>query len=109
MTDLTGVDLETVTFMGSYRVGFLPPLAGSLAAGELFVELSDPAATPRLWIGMMKDNVPGDAVVLMGDPAEPRVPLVPPPVEETPPPEEPPPEPEPEPDPPAARRRFNRG
>jgi hypothetical protein len=41
-------DPETVTTLPGYRVGLRTPKDGSLAAGEMFVELSAP---PRLWIG----------------------------------------------------------
>jgi hypothetical protein len=47
------IDLETVTLMSTYRVGFLPPKAGSLAAGELYIEVAPPdaPAVPRIWVG----------------------------------------------------------
>jgi hypothetical protein len=41
-------DPETVTTLPGYRVGLRTPKDGSLAAGEIYVELSAP---PRLWIG----------------------------------------------------------
>lgn len=48
------VDVEQVTHMPGYRVGFLPPVPGSLAAGEMYLELSPPDApgVPTLWIGL---------------------------------------------------------
>jgi hypothetical protein len=41
-------DPETVITLPGYRVGLRTPKDGSLAAGEIYVELSAP---PRLWIG----------------------------------------------------------
>ena len=50
------VDLETVTLISTYRVGFLPPKSGSLAAGEIYIEIASPdaPAAPRLWLGTPK-------------------------------------------------------
>lgn len=62
------VDLETVTLMSTYRVGFLPPKAGSLAAGEIYVEVADPAAPapPRIWVGTPKyTETSGDIALLL--------------------------------------------
>lgn len=62
------VDLETVTLMGSYRVGFMPPAWGSLAPGELYIEVKPPDAPgpPQLWVGAPDyAEAPGGAVSLV--------------------------------------------
>jgi hypothetical protein len=61
------VDLETVTLMSTYRVGFLPPKAGSLAAGELYVEVAPPdaPAAPRIWVGTPKYTETSGDIALM--------------------------------------------
>jgi hypothetical protein len=62
------VDLETVTLMSSYRVGFLPPVWGSLAPGELYIEVMPPDAPgpPQLWVGAPAyAEVPGGAISLV--------------------------------------------
>ena len=41
-------DPETVITLPGYRVGFRSPKEGSLAGGELYVEVTAP---PRLWVG----------------------------------------------------------
>ena len=49
------VDLQTVSLMSTYRVGFLPPASGSLGPGELYVEVMPPGGgAPRLWVGIPK-------------------------------------------------------
>jgi hypothetical protein len=60
------VDPETVTLMGTYRVGFAPPAHGSLTPGELYIEVAPPeGAPPRLWVGTISDGTyPGDAISL---------------------------------------------
>lgn len=42
------IDKETVSTLPGYRVGYRSPADGSLALGELYVEI---AAPPRLWVG----------------------------------------------------------
>lgn len=62
------VDLETVTLMSSYRVGFLPPAWGSLAPGELYIEVMPPddPGPPKLWVGVPGyAAAPGDAMSLV--------------------------------------------
>jgi hypothetical protein len=62
------VDLETVTLMSTYRVGFLPPAAGSLVAGELYIEIASPdaPAAPRIWVGTPKyTETSGDIALLL--------------------------------------------
>lgn len=62
------VDLETVTLMSTYRVGFLPPAPGSLAAGELYIEIASPdaPAAPRIWVGTPKyTETSGDIALLI--------------------------------------------
>jgi hypothetical protein len=45
-------DLSTVAILSSYRVGYLPPPFGSLAAGELYIEVTPAGGgVPRLWVG----------------------------------------------------------
>lgn len=48
------VDIETVSLQGTYRIGFLPPVEGSLTAGELYIEVGSGA--PKLWVGAMEDG-----------------------------------------------------
>ena len=47
-------DPESVTLQSGYRTGFSPPAPGSLAPGELYVELTSPDApgVPALWMGL---------------------------------------------------------
>jgi hypothetical protein len=53
------VDPETVVLMSTYRVGFAPPKKGSLAAGELYIQVATPdQGPPWIWIGQMDDNSP---------------------------------------------------
>jgi hypothetical protein len=62
------VDLETVTLMSSYRVGFLPPAWGSLAPGELYIEIMPPdkPGSPQLWVGAPDyAEAPGGAMSLV--------------------------------------------
>jgi hypothetical protein len=62
------VDLETVTLMSTYRVGFLPPVWGSLAAGELYIEIMPPdkPGPPQLWVGAPDyAEAPGGAMSLV--------------------------------------------
>ena len=42
------IDPETVFSLPGYRVGYRSPADGSLALGELYIEI---AAPPRLWVG----------------------------------------------------------
>ena len=47
------VDPETVSLMGTYRVGYLPPKAESLSPGELYIEVAPAGGgAPRLWVGI---------------------------------------------------------
>jgi hypothetical protein len=47
------VDPETVSLMGTYRVGYLPPKPESLAPGELYIEVAPSGGgAPRLWVGI---------------------------------------------------------
>ena len=48
------LDTAAVTFLPTYRVGYLPPEPGSLAAGELYIELTPPDApgVPAMWLGL---------------------------------------------------------
>lgn len=60
------VDPQTVNLMSTYRVGFQPPAGGSLAAGEIYIELTP---SPRLWVGTMANTgFEGDVVELIGAP-----------------------------------------
>lgn len=62
------VDLGTVSLMSTYRVGFLPPAWGSLAPGELYVEVMPPDAPgpAQLWVGVPAYvEAPGDAMSLV--------------------------------------------
>jgi hypothetical protein len=73
------IDLETVILMGTYRVGFMPPKRGSLAPGELYIELVPPAGggMPRMWVGAI--DATGDIALLVPEIAAPinlDVPLV---------------------------------
>jgi hypothetical protein len=50
---MPAVDPETVTLMGTYRVGYLPPKPESLAPGELYIEVAPTGGgAPRLWVGI---------------------------------------------------------
>jgi hypothetical protein len=73
------VDPETVILMSTYRVGFMPPKRGSLAPGELYIELVPPAGggMPRMWVGAI--DATGDIALLVPEVAAPinlDVPLV---------------------------------
>jgi hypothetical protein len=47
------VDPETVSLMGTYRIGYLPPKAESLSPGELYIEVAPAGGgAPRLWVGI---------------------------------------------------------
>jgi len=66
-------DPETVILQATYRIGFLPPLKGSLALGEIFIELGEGA--PRFWVGTRAEgNNPGNMAVISGPAGEPRDP-----------------------------------
>jgi hypothetical protein len=68
---MSDVDIQTVTLMTTYRVGFLPPEMGSLAAGEFYVELPQPDThgVPRVWIGVPAyGGVSGDTALLIPPP-----------------------------------------
>jgi hypothetical protein len=75
------VDPEIVTFMPTYRVGFLPPAFGSLSPGEIYVEVAPPGGgAPQLWIGApAAAGFPGNAVSMVppGLTLEPPPPVVP--------------------------------
>lgn len=66
------VDLETVTLMSTYRVGYLPPEMNSLAPGELYVEAAPPGGgPPRLWVGAPSHvGLAGDVALLAPAPAD---------------------------------------
>ena len=51
------VDPELVTLLSTYRVGFLPPVPGTLVPGELYVEIGDGTAPPQLWVGATAKGV----------------------------------------------------
>jgi|SRR5580765_560194 len=65
-----GVDLETVTLMGTYRVGYLPPEMHSLVAGELYLEVTPAGGgPPRLWVGAPSHSgLSGDVALLLPEP-----------------------------------------
>jgi len=68
---MSDVDIQTVTLMTTYRVGFLPPEMGSLAAGEFYVELPPPdtPGVPRVWVGVPAyGGVSGDTALLIPPP-----------------------------------------
>lgn len=51
-------DPETVTLQGTYRIGFMPPAAGDLVAGEIYVQVpSDGASSPVIWVGGLDATV----------------------------------------------------
>ena len=60
------VDLETVSLIPTYRVGFLPPKSNSLTAGEIYVQVPADGAAPRIWIGGLGGDI---------EPATPSAPL----------------------------------
>jgi hypothetical protein len=68
---MAGPDLSTVSFMASYRVGYIPPAMGTLAPGELFVETTPPGGgAPRLWIGTAPGSgFPGDTALILPAPS----------------------------------------
>jgi hypothetical protein len=62
------VDPETVHIQPTYRVGFSAPVPGSLAAGELYVEVAPPGGgAPRVWVGTMEgtEDFPGNIASLI--------------------------------------------
>lgn len=65
------VDLETVSLLGTYRVGFLPPEMHSLAPGELYIEAAPAGGgPPRLWVGAPSHSgLSGDVALLVPAPA----------------------------------------
>jgi hypothetical protein len=50
-------NLETVTLQGTYRIGFSPPAEGSLAAGEIYVQVPVDGGAPVLFVGGLAATV----------------------------------------------------
>ena len=50
-------DLETVSLQGTYRIGYGPPVAGSLAAGEIYVQVPADGGAPMLFVGGLEATV----------------------------------------------------
>ena len=50
-------NLEMVSLQGTYRIGFSPPVAGSLAAGEIYVQVPADGGAPVLFVGGLEATV----------------------------------------------------
>lgn len=50
-------DSETVSLQGTYRIGFMPPAAGDLVAGEIYVQVPADGAGPVIWVGGLDATV----------------------------------------------------
>lgn len=50
-------DPELVTLQGTYRIGVSPPVAGSLAPGELYIQIPADGAAPVMFVGGLEATV----------------------------------------------------
>jgi hypothetical protein len=50
-------NLEAVSLQGTYRIGFSPPVAGSLAAGEIYIQVPVDGAAPVMFVGGLEGTV----------------------------------------------------
>ena len=50
-------DLETVTLQGTYRIGYAPPAPGTLAAGEIYIQVPADGAAPVFFVGGLENTV----------------------------------------------------
>lgn len=48
---------ELVSLQGTYRIGVSPPVAGSLAPGEIYIQVPADGAAPVFFVGGLEDTV----------------------------------------------------